>query len=54
LALNTNDQTNVAANMQSANPDLRIKIVANEGTFYSTCEMGNITLSAQRADQASK
>ena len=54
LALNLNDQTNVSGNMQSANPDLRIKIVANEGTFYSTCEMGNIALSAQRANQSSK
>ena len=34
------------ASMNSSNPDFRIKIVCNEGTFYSTAESGNIEMRA--------
>lgn len=35
---NAQNKANVSADFTSANPDFRIKIVCNEGTFYSTGE----------------
>jgi len=33
--------TNTTTNFASANPDFRVKVVCNEGTFYSTAEVPN-------------
>lgn len=53
---NTNNPvtTITTADFGSANPDFRVKVVSNEGTFYSTGEMpGNIlTLTASEGNQA--
>lgn len=41
--------TTTSANFGSSNPDFRIKIVCNEGTFYSTAEVQNLSGLTQRA-----
>jgi hypothetical protein len=46
---NSVEEATTNANMGSSNPDFRIKIVCNEGTFYSTAEVQNITGIYQRA-----
>lgn len=48
-----NNQAQVSANFNSSNPDFRIKIVCNEGTFYSTGEVpnGSILLTANIGSQ---
>ena len=46
-------QSLVQANMTSSDPDFRIKIVCNEGTFYSTAQtQGNIEMRATHGSTA--
>lgn len=33
-------QATTTASFDSANPDLRVKVVCDQGTFYSTCDIG--------------
>lgn len=51
---NLNEQALVQADFASSNPDFRIKIVCNEGTFYSTAEVfgGSLELRATHSSNA--
>jgi hypothetical protein len=44
---NQSQSTYTSASFNSANPDIRIKIVCTQGTFYSTSEVGIGTISCQ-------
>jgi len=50
------NQAQTAADFTSANPDFRIKLVCDQGTFYSTCEItangGALFLRAEYGTQA--
>ena len=47
--VNGSGEATTLANFGSSNPDFRIKIVCNEGTFYSTAEVNEIAGLRQRA-----
>ena len=41
---NSGSDSITTASFNSSDPDLRIKIVCNEGTFYSTADVGSLQL----------
>jgi hypothetical protein len=44
-ANSTTTNTTVSANFNSANPDFRVKVICDQGTLYSTCELSTTSIS---------
>jgi len=45
----TTTNTNVGANFNSSDPDFRVRVICDQGTLYSTCELSGTTLSLTSA-----